>query len=91
MSGVIGKSAGPLAVALEYKAKGVPRVVAVGRGAVGEKIIAVAKEHGVPLEENAGLAEALSHVELDDEIPEPLYRAVAEVLGFILRASGHLR
>lgn len=82
---------GPLAIALDYKAEGVPRVVAVGRGAVGQKIIDVAREHGVPLEQNPGLAEALSHVELDDEIPEALYRAVAEILGFILRAAGHLR
>ena len=37
------------------------------------------------------LAEALAQVELGDEIPEGLYRAVAEVLVFILRASGRLR
>ncbi len=81
----------PLAVALEYEAGGVPRVVAVGRGVVGERIIEAARAHGVPLEENPALAEALSTVELEEQIPEPLYRAVAEILGFILRASGHLR
>ena len=40
---------------------------------------------------NPELAEALSALELDEEIPEQLYRVVAQILGFILRASGHLR
>ena len=44
----------------------------------------------MPIEENAGLAEALAQVELEDEIPEALYRAVAEVLVFIFRMSGRL-
>ena len=50
----------------------------------------LAAEHGIPIEENAALAEALSQVELGEDIPEALYRAVAEVLIFILRASGKL-
>jgi flagellar biosynthesis protein len=79
-----------LAVALHYEKPGAPRVVAKGRGQVGQKIIDTAKAHGVPIEENAGLAEALAQVELEDEIPEALYRAVAEVLVFILRVSGRL-
>ena len=55
------------------------------------RIIDVAREHGVPLEQNPEFAEALSALELDEEIPEQLYRVVAQILGFILRASGHLR
>jgi flagellar biosynthesis protein len=83
----------PLAVALEYdkSAVPVPRVVAKGRGDTGAAILALAREHGVPVEENAALAEALSQVELGEDIPEALYRAVAEVLIFILRTSGKLR
>jgi flagellar biosynthesis protein len=81
-----------LAVALHYdKEKGAPRVVAKGRGEVGQRIIEVARANGVPLEENAALAEALSQVELEHEIPEELYRAVAQVLIFILRVSGRLK
>ncbi len=76
----------PLAVALHYE-KGAPRVVAKGRGEIGEQIVALAKAHGGPLEENAALAE----VELGDEIPLELYKAVAEVLLFILKVSGKLR
>lgn len=74
-----------LAVALQYEAPGAPRVVAAGRGLVGEKIIAAAEAHGVPLEHNPLLAEALSKVELDTEIPERLFLAVAEILAFLMR------
>jgi flagellar biosynthesis protein len=76
-----------LAVALHYDRTGAPRVVAKGKGAIGAKIIEVAKEHGVPIEENEVLAGALSNVELGDEIPAELYKAVAEVLVFVLRLT----
>jgi len=81
----------PLAVALKYDPGSAPRVVATGRGDLGQKIIDVARENKVPLEKNPALAEALSTLELEEEIPEQLYRAVAQILGFILRAAGHLR
>src|SRR5262249_60477378 len=78
----------PLAVALHYEQPGTPRVVAKGKGEVGQKIIDVAREHGVPIEENASLAGALSEAELGNEIPIELYKAVAEVLLFLMRMSG---
>ena len=80
----------PLAIALQYDGNGAPQVVAKGRGAVGEKIIEVAQAHGVPIEENALLAGALSNVELGDEIPAELYRAVAEVLVFVVGVARRL-
>ena len=82
-----------LAVALHYDRdrKGAPRVVAKGSGAIGEKIIEVARANNIPIEENEALAGALSHVELGDEIPEELYKAVAEVLIFVLRLSGKIK
>jgi flagellar biosynthesis protein len=80
-----------LAVALHYDRSGAPTVVAKGRGALGAKIIEVAKANDIPIEENAVLAGALSNVELGDEIPAELYKAVAEVLVFVLRLSGHVR
>ena len=79
------------AVALHYDKKGAPRVVAKGRGSIGEKIIEIAKANDIPIEENEVLAGALSKVELDDEIPAELYKAVAEVLVFVLRLSGRIR
>jgi flagellar biosynthesis protein len=80
-----------LAVALQYSHPGVPKVTATGRGMVAEAILKAAHEHNIPIEENPALAEALADVELDTEIPEQLYRAVAEVLGFVLRATGKLK
>jgi len=81
-----------LAVALYYEKQdgAAPRVVASGRGALGEKIIETAKAHGVPIENNPGLAAALADVEIGEEIPIELYKAVAEVLIFILRMSGRI-
>ncbi|MET0605011.1 MAG: EscU/YscU/HrcU family type III secretion system export apparatus switch protein [Beijerinckiaceae bacterium] len=76
-----------LAVALAYDREhdNAPRVVAKGRGELAERIIAVARENGVAIEADPALAAALSFVELDDSIPEELYRAVATVIGFVLR------
>jgi flagellar biosynthesis protein len=80
-----------LAVALHYDRTGAPRVVAKGKGTLGEKIIEVAKANNIPIEENEVLAGALSNVELGEEIPAELYKAVAEVLVFVLRLSGRAR
>ena len=80
-----------LAVARHYDRKGAPRVVAKGRGTIGAKIVEVARAHDIPIEENEVLAGALSNVELDDEIPAELYKAVAEVLIFVMRLSGRIR
>lgn len=78
-----------IVVALHYDRdrKGAPTVVAKGKGAIGAKIIEIAKEHDIPIEENEVLAGALSNVELGDEIPVELYKAVAEVLIFMLKLS----
>lgn len=80
-----------LAVALHYDKTGAPRVVAKGKGSLGAKIIDVAKANDIPIEENEILAGALSRIELGDEIPAELYKAVAEVLVFVLRLSGRIR
>jgi flagellar biosynthesis protein len=80
-----------LAVALHYDRTGAPRVIAKGRGPIGAKIIEVAKAHNIPIEENELLVGALSNVELGDEIPQELYKAVAEVLTFVLGLSRRRR
>lgn len=86
MSRITGPSFTPrIAVALLYEEPNAPKVVASGQGWIGEKIIEAAKEHGVPIEEDPVLAQALSTIEIDEEIPEALYRAVAEVLSFLLK------
>jgi flagellar biosynthetic protein FlhB len=63
-----------------------PKLVAKGVGLVALHIREVAKANGVPLVEAPPLARALNRfVEIEDEIPVPLYRAVAEVLAFVYR------
>lgn len=80
-----GLKENPLAVALRYNGEQdrAPRVVAKGAGPLAERIMAVAREHGVPVHEDAGLAGALYRLDLLEEIPPELYRAVAEVLAFL--------
>lgn len=77
-----------LAVALHYSGSGAPRVVAKGGGPVAERIIETAREHNVPLEEDAALAATLSRLDLGREIPRELYVAVAHVLAFAWAVAG---
>jgi flagellar biosynthesis protein len=70
------------ATALHYEGQGAPRVVAAGRGLIAERIVEAAREAGVPIREDAALANALSQLELDEQIPEALYVAVAEALAW---------
>jgi flagellar biosynthesis protein len=60
-----------------------PRVVAKGSGVTAEKILQLAKEHNIPIKEDYNLVEVLSQLDLYQEIPPELYRAVAEILSFI--------
>ena len=64
-----------------------PRVIATGKGESAENIIKLAKLHDVPIEKNEDLVEMLSKVELNKQIPENLYKAVAEVFVFIYNTS----
>lgn len=74
------------ATALSYEAgQTAPRVIASGRGYVAERIIAAAQEAGVPVRSDPALARALAALDLGDEIPEALYRAVAEALAWAYR------
>ena len=81
------------AVALRYEkgSANAPKVVAKGQGYKAQKIIELAKEHGVELYEDADLVEVLSQVEIDEEIPESLYLAVAKILAYIYRKKKELR
>ncbi len=77
-----------LAIALEYDGKKAPRVTAKGRGAVAERIMAVAREHEIPVQERPELVQLLARINLGDEIPEALYIAVAEVIAFAYMLQG---
>jgi flagellar biosynthesis protein len=73
------------AVALSYDAtiQSAPKVVAKGKGMVAANIIEKAKEHHLPIQEDASLVELLSQLQINENIPEQLYEAVAEVFAFI--------
>lgn len=74
------------AVALEYDPADVaPRILAIGRGHVAERIIETAKESDVPVHKDEKLARTLSKLEVGDAIPPELYEVVAEVLVFVDR------
>lgn len=76
------------AIALEYDGANAPRVSALGHDALAEQIIAIAREHEVPLLENPELAGLLAQLDLGDEIPEALYRCVAQIIAFAYRLRG---
>jgi flagellar biosynthetic protein FlhB len=81
------------AVALQYE-RGMPAPVCVAKGvdALALKIREVAGEHAVPVVENPPLARALhATVEVDQAIPPEHYKAVAEVIGYVLRLRRALR
>lgn len=77
------------AAALRYdKTKeNAPRVVAKGEGKTAENIIKIAELHNLPIKKDEDLVELLSNVELDKEVPDALYRAVAEVFSFIYKTT----
>lgn len=82
------------AVALRYDSASMkaPKVVAKGARLVAEKIVTVAKAHGVPIVEDAPLARALyKAVSIGDEIPIHLYKAVAEILAYVYQMAGKRR
>ena len=80
------------AVALKYAEgqRGAPRVVAKGTDEVAARIREIAKEHKVAMLEAPALARALyKHTDIDDEIPEALYSAVAEVLAYVYQLRAY--
>ena len=76
------------AVALFYDGLNAPSVTASGSGELAEEIIAIAREHGVPLFENAELLKLLMSIGVGDEIPETLYLCIAQIIAFAYRIQG---
>ena len=72
------------AVAVAYNPGEVaPKILAVGKGEVAERIIETAKENDVPFYRDNKLAETLSRLQIGDTIPPELYEVVAEILVFV--------
>jgi len=78
------------AVALRYdrQKENAPRVLAKGKGELARRIVDKAKEYGITIYKDDDLVEILAALELDTEIPNELYKAVAEVMVFIYKLNG---
>ena len=71
------------ATALRYEqGRHAPEVVATGAGLVADRILAAAREAGIPVRHDPALAEALAALDLGDEVPQALWTAVAETLAW---------
>lgn len=81
-----------VALAYEMGESGAPRVVAKGADHLALRIREIAREHDVPIVENPPVARALyAAVEIDAEIPEEHYRAVAEIITYVFKLKGKIK
>ena len=76
------------AIALTYDGTQAPMLSAKGDDELAEAILALAREHEVPIYENAELVRLLARLELGDQIPEALYLTIAEIIAFAWRLRG---
>jgi len=94
MARPIGSSR-PRAAALRYRPEdpfhdAAPRLVAKGQGLLAERILELAKQHGVTVTKDPDLLAALEPLDLDQLIPPDLFQAVALLLAALYRANKHL-
>ena len=81
------------AVALRYHPQApyldeAPRLVAKGEGLLADRILQLAKQHGIPVEQDPDLLAALSPLQVDRVLPPELFKAVAIMLAALYRANG---
>lgn len=76
------------AIALSYDGAQAPTLTAKGDDELAEAILALAREHEVPIYENAELVRLLARMELGDSIPEALYLTIAEIIAFAWQLKG---
>lgn len=76
------------AVALEYDGQKAPKITAKGEDELAQEIVRIAEEYGIPLYHDASLARSLAQFDLGTEIPEELYRTIAEIIAFAYKLQG---
>lgn len=76
------------AVALTYDGTRAPFVAASGTEDLAEMIVQVARIHNIPIYENKALVDILARLEVGEEIPELLYRSIAEIIAFVYLLKG---
>jgi flagellar biosynthesis protein len=81
------------AVAINYDkaAMTAPKLVAKGSGIIAERLIAMARENGIPIVEDKVLVETLDQLSVNQQIPPELYQVVAEILVSVYRADEKLK
>ena len=77
------------AISLKYNGDSnrAPRVTAKGQGWVAEKIIAMAQQQNIPIKKDKYLVELLEKIDVGREIPESLYKLVAELLAWVYQLN----
>ena len=82
----------PLAVALHHEPESeqAPKVIAKGKDAIAEQILQIAFALDIKVREDAELAEILSLIDVDSEIPLEAFAAVAEILAYVYRANANM-
>jgi flagellar biosynthesis protein len=87
------KSEPPVAAALRYtpESDSAPKVIAKGRGNIAERIIELAKKNNIPIKSDPNLVQILSKLNIDEQIPVEIYRAVAEILAFVYSVNNRYR
>lgn len=78
------------AIALSYDGDQAPTLSAKGEDELAEAILALAREHEVPIYENAELVSLLARLELGEQIPEALYLTIAEIIAFAWQLRGKI-
>lgn len=85
-----GKKKRAVALGYEKDKHDAPIIKAKGHGFIAEEIIAKAKEHQIPIQEDTSLVELLSQLEINEAIPPELFEVVAEVFAFIYRIDKNI-
>jgi flagellar biosynthesis protein len=76
------KNASAIALKYNHGTSTAPTVVAKGKGDIAQQILALADEHDIHVHQSPELLEVLIRLEIGEEIPEALYKAIAEVIAF---------
>ena len=87
------KKKNTIAAAIKYddKRDAAPKLTAKGRGSIAEKIIKLAMEHNIPIREDPALVQILSRLDIDEQIPPEIYKAIAEILVFVYSVNEQYR
>lgn len=79
-----------IGIALEYSGD-IPKILACARGLLFDRLIQIAKKHNITIYEDPDLAHVLSELPVGSQIPENLFKAVAEVLAYCYRINSEFK